>query len=102
VLDEAKNTPVLAAGGVGNGQRIRTALLTGASGAVLGTRFVATQESLAHPDYKSAILKAHAGHTAMTLCFQDGSPPATHRALRNGTLTRWEASGCPPVGQRPR
>ena len=101
VLDEAKNTPVLAAGGIGNGQRIRAALLAGASGAVLGTRFVATQESLAHPDYKSAILKAHAGDTAMTVCFQDGGPPAIHRALRNGTLTRWEAAGCPPVGQRP-
>ena len=59
VLDEARNTPVLAAGGIGTGQRIRTALLAGASAAVLGTRFVATQESRAHPDYKSAILKAH-------------------------------------------
>ena len=37
----------------------------------------------------------------MTVCFQDGGPPAIHRALRNGTLTRWEAAGCPPVGQRP-
>ena len=100
VLDEARNTPVVAAGGIGPGQRIRTALLAGASAAVLGTRFVATQESRAHPDYKSAILKARAGDTALTLCFQDGGPNI-HRALRNGTLTRWEAAGCPPVGQRP-
>lgn len=101
VLEEARNTPVLAAGGIGSGQRIRTALLAGASGAVLGTRFVATQESRAHLDYKSAILKARAGDTALTLCFQDGGPPKIHRALRNDTLTRWESAGCPPVGQRP-
>jgi nitronate monooxygenase len=101
VLDEAKGTPVLAAGGIGNGQRIRTTLLAGASGVVLGTRFVATEESLAHPDYKRAILKAQARDTAMSVCFQDGWPGATHRALRNGTFVRWEAAGYPPVGKRP-
>ena len=101
VLDEAKDTPVLAAGGIGNGQKIRKAVLAGASGAALGTRFVATQESLAHPEFKSAILKAHARDTAMSVCFQDGWPGAMHRALRNGTLVRWEAAGCPPVGRRP-
>jgi nitronate monooxygenase len=101
VLEEAKQTPVLAAGGIGHGRKIREVLLAGASGAVLGTRFVATQESVAHPDYKNAIIRAHAKDTAFTTCFQDGWPGATHRALRNSTLTRWEAAGCPPVGRRP-
>ena len=44
VLDEAKLTPVIAAGGMGNGAGIRAMLSAGASGAMLGTRFVATQE----------------------------------------------------------
>jgi nitronate monooxygenase len=101
ILREARDTPVLAAGGIGHGRKIRQALLAGASGAVLGTRFVATQESLAHPDYKDAIIKARAGETALSVCFQDGWPGATHRSLRNGTLKRWEAAGCPPVGRRP-
>jgi nitronate monooxygenase len=101
VLEEAKDIPVLAAGGIGHGRKIKTALLAGASGAVLGTRFVATQESLAHPEYKSAILKAHATDTALSVCFQDGWPGATHRALRNRTFERWEAAGCPLVGRRP-
>jgi hypothetical protein len=35
------------------------------------------------------------------MCFQDGWPGAIHRTLRNGTLSRWEAAGCPPVGRRP-
>jgi nitronate monooxygenase len=101
VLDEAKDTPVLVAGGIGNGQKIKKGLLAGASGAVLGTRFVATQESGAHPDYKRAILKAHEKDTALSVCFQDGWPGAMHRALRNDTFVRWEAAGCPPVGKRP-
>jgi nitronate monooxygenase len=37
----------------------------------------------------------------LSVCFQDGWPGATHRALRNGTFERWEAAGCPPVGRRP-
>jgi nitronate monooxygenase len=101
ILDEAKDVPVLAAGGIAHGQAIRKALLAGASGTVLGTRFVATQESLAHPDYEQELLKARAKDTALSVCFQDGWPGATHRALRNGTFVRWEAAGCPPVGKRP-
>jgi nitronate monooxygenase len=101
VLDEAKQIPVLAAGGIANGQNIRTALLAGAAGAVLGTRFVATQESFAHLENKNAIIRSRAKDTALSVCFQDGWPGATHRTLRNGTLNHWEAAGCPPVGKRP-
>lgn len=101
VVEQAQQTPVLAAGGIGNGQKIRKALLSGASGAVLGTRFVATQESLAHAEYKNAIIHAEAKDTALSVCFQDGWPGATHRTLRNSTFVRWEAAGCPPVGKRP-
>jgi nitronate monooxygenase len=52
VLREAKGKPVVASGGIGNGQAVRKALLAGASAAMLGTRFVATIESNAHPEYK--------------------------------------------------
>ena len=101
VLGEAKQTPVLAAGGISNGQKIWQSLRAGAFGAVLGTRFLATKESLAHPDYKGAITHAHAKDTALSVCFQDGAPAAIHRALRNRTFLRWEAAGCPPIGNRP-
>jgi nitronate monooxygenase len=100
VVDEAKQTPVIAAGGIGNGQGIRKALLAGASAAALGTRFVATVESNAHPAYKNAVIAAHAEDTALTNCFQDGWP-AMHRALRNSTFVKWDAAGCPPPGKRP-
>jgi nitronate monooxygenase len=101
VLEEAKQTPVVASGGIGNGQAIRKALLAGASAAMLGTRFVASKESFAHPEYKSSIVQAHAQDTALTTCFSDGWPNALHRVLRNRTFVMWDAAGCPPLGKRP-
>jgi nitronate monooxygenase len=101
VLEVAKGTPVLVAGGISHGAKLRTALIAGASGAVVGTRFVATQESEAHAQYKEALVRAEGKETAMSVCFQDGWTGATHRTLRNDTLERWEAAGCPPVGSRP-
>lgn len=102
VLLEANRQPVLAAGGIADGADIRRVLEAGASGAVLGTRFVATRESYAHPDYKQALLKADNGNqTALSVCFQDGWSNALHRGLRNDTFIRWEAAGCPPAGMRP-
>jgi nitronate monooxygenase len=101
VLKEAGSLPVLVAGGITTGQRLRAALIAGASGAIMGTRFMATQESSAHDDYKSALVHAQAADAAMSVCYGDGWPGATHRTLRNGTLNRWEAAGCPPPGQRP-
>ena len=101
VIDEAKTVPVLAAGGIANGAHIRRALLAGASGVLIGTRFVATKEAGAHEEYKSAITRAKAADTVLTVCFQDGWVNAPHRVLRNRTLEMWEAAGCPPPGKRP-
>jgi nitronate monooxygenase len=100
VLAEAKGKPVIASGGIGNGKGIRKALLAGAWGAALGTRFLATIESNAHPAFKQAVIAAHARDTALMICFQDGWP-AMHRALRNRTFVMWDAAGCPAPGKRP-
>jgi len=100
VLEQAKQIPVIASGGIGNGQGIRKALLAGAWAAALGTRFLATIESNAHPAFKQAVIAARARDTALTICFQDGWP-ATHRALRNRTFVMWDAAGCPVPGKRP-
>ena len=101
VLKEAGQAPVLVAGGIATGRSLRKALLAGASGAIVGTRFMATQESTGHFEYKQALVEAQVDDTAMSVCYQDGWPGATHRTLRNGTLQRWEAAGCPPPGKRP-
>lgn len=101
VVEAARDVPVVAAGGIGDGAGIARALALGAAGAMLGTRFVATQESGAHPAYKKRLTEATATDTALTVCFDGGWPYAPHRVLRNTTLEAWEAAGSPPSGQRP-
>jgi nitronate monooxygenase len=101
VIDEANRVPVLAAGGIASGAHIRRALLLGAAGVLVGTRFVATKECYAHDEYKAALARAKAADTVLTVCFQDGWTNAPHRVLRNRTFAMWEAAGCPPPGTRP-
>ena len=61
VIEAAHLTPVLAAGGIADGRAIRRVLVAGASGVLIGTRFVATQEADAHSDYKKRLIRANAG-----------------------------------------
>ncbi len=100
VIEEARDIPVIAAGGIANGTGIYRALMAGSSGVLLGTRFVATRESAAHDTYKTALATAKSGNTALTMCFAKGFPQQ-HRVLRNSTFENWEAAGCPQEGQRP-
>ncbi len=101
VLPFAAGIPVVAAGGIGDGAAMASALDMGAAAVMLGTRFVATRESRAHPEYKRLLTQAESADTSLTVCFDGGWPYAAHRVLRNTTLEAWEAAGCPPVGQRP-
>jgi nitronate monooxygenase len=101
VIDMVGAVPVIAAGGIAHGAHIRRALLAGASGVLVGTRFIATKEATAHDEYKTALTRGRAADTVLTVCFQDGWTNAPHRVLRNQTLTMWEAAGCPPPGKRP-
>lgn len=52
------NIPVIAAGGIGNGNGLAAALMLGAQGIQMGTRFVATVDAPFHSNYKEAILQA--------------------------------------------
>jgi nitronate monooxygenase len=63
------DVPVLAAGGIGDGRAFAAVLDKGAAGARAGTRFVATDESGAHPAYKQAVADAVAGATEITDAF---------------------------------
>jgi nitronate monooxygenase len=104
VLQVAPNIPVLAAGGIATGHDIRKALNAGASGVVMGTRFIATQESDIHDEYKKALVQAGENSTVFTNCFNklnEGDWPAMHRVLRNRTFEMWEAAGCPLPGKKP-
>lgn len=66
VVDAVK-IPVIAAGGIGDGRAIAAVMCLGAQGAQLGTRFVATEESSAHPNFKQAVLEARASSTMVMM-----------------------------------
>ncbi len=63
---DAVNVPVIAAGGIGDARGIIAALALGAQGVQIGTRFVASVECIAHPNYKEAIVKAKERSTVVT------------------------------------
>jgi NAD(P)H-dependent flavin oxidoreductase YrpB (nitropropane dioxygenase family) len=78
----AVDVPVVAAGGIATGAALAAALHAGAAGARVGTRFVASAESGAHPEYVAALLAASAADAVLTTAFDEGWPDAPHRVLR--------------------
>jgi enoyl-[acyl-carrier protein] reductase II len=58
VLPNVKDVPILVAGGISDGRAIAAALLMGAEGVQMGSRFILTNECIAHPAAKEAIMKA--------------------------------------------
>lgn len=59
--------PVIAAGGIGSGKSMLAAMVLGAEGVQIGSRFVATQESSAHENFKQAVINAKEGDTKLSL-----------------------------------
>ena len=55
---DAVSIPVIAAGGIADGRGMAAAMLLGAEGIQMGTRFVAAKESIVHENYKERIIKA--------------------------------------------
>lgn len=80
---DAVSVPVVAAGGIGNVAAIRAALSLGADAVRVGTRFVATRESYAHPAYIDALVAATTDDSVLTEAFGVGWPDAPHRVLRS-------------------
>lgn len=75
---DAVNVPVLAAGGIGDARGFRAALVLGAKGAQIGTRFIASHECIAHPKVKEALCQAQETDTALLA----QSPKIFSRVLR--------------------
>jgi nitronate monooxygenase len=78
--------PLLLAGGIAERADVAAALEAGASAAVAGTRFLLSDESRAHPEYRRRLLAAD--ETVLTELFGLGWP-APHRVVRNATTERW-------------
>jgi nitronate monooxygenase len=96
---DAVRVPVVAAGGIADGRGLAAALCLGAQGVMLGTRFVATRESLAPEFFKQAVLERDADATLVT----DVYTGLYARGLRNRFAVEYEAAGAPvlpPLVQR--
>jgi nitronate monooxygenase len=94
VVDAVAPVPVLAAGGISDGRGLAAALMLGAQGAMLGTRFAAATESLMPEQAKARLVTARAADTARTRVFDiireyPWPQPFTGRAVRNQFFTTW-------------
>lgn len=83
ILPALPDATIFAAGGLGRGSGIAAMLEMGASGVQLGTRFVASTESIAHPNFKKAFLRASARDAVASVQFDPRLPVIPVRALKN-------------------
>jgi enoyl-[acyl-carrier protein] reductase II len=79
----ADQLPVFVAGGIGRGEAIAGYLEMGAAGVQLGTRFVCATESIAHPNFKKAFIRASARDAVASVQIDPRLPVIPVRALKN-------------------
>lgn len=90
-LVDALRVPVIAAGGIADGRGLVAALALGAMGVLLGTRFVATRESMAFAAFKKALLEGSGDDTSVT----DAFTGRYARVLGTAFVERYGRSGAP-------
>jgi enoyl-[acyl-carrier protein] reductase II len=83
ILPVITDVPVFVAGGIGRGAAIAAWLEMGASGVQLGTRFAASAESIAHPNFKKAFFRASARDAVASVQIDPRLPVIPVRALKN-------------------
>ena len=94
VVDAVAPIPVVAAGGIADGRGLAAALALGAAGVSMGTRFLATHESLWADKRKANLVAGQADNTVQSRLFDTLSEPAwphefPARFLRNETSEQW-------------
>ena len=94
VVDVAGQVPVVAAGGVGDGRGLAAALLLGAEGVLVGTRFYATQEAAGSEKAKERIVEGSGDRTIRGILFDIARrnvwpAPYCGRVLANDFSDRW-------------
>jgi enoyl-[acyl-carrier protein] reductase II len=89
ILPAVREVPVFVAGGIGRGEAILGYLEMGASGCQLGTRFVCATESIAHPRFKQAFIRAAARDAVPSAQLDPRFPVIPVRALANDGTRRF-------------
>jgi enoyl-[acyl-carrier protein] reductase II len=89
ILPHLRDVPVFVAGGIGRGEAMLAYLEMGAAGVQLGTRFVCAHESIAHPRFKQAFIRAAARDAAASVQLDLRFPVIPVRALANPATARF-------------
>jgi enoyl-[acyl-carrier protein] reductase II len=89
ILPHVTEVPVFVAGGIGRGEAILAYLEMGAAGAQLGTRFAAAAESIAHPNFKKAFIRAAARDAVPSVQLDERFPVIPVRGLVNEGTRRF-------------
>jgi enoyl-[acyl-carrier protein] reductase II len=92
ILPHLTSVPVFVAGGIGRGEAMLAYLEMGASGIQLGTRFVCAHESIAHPRFKQAFIRAAARDAVASAQLDPRFPVIPVRALHNPATDRFVAT----------
>jgi enoyl-[acyl-carrier protein] reductase II len=90
---DAVSIPVIAAGGIGDGRGVAAALMLGASGVQMGTRFLVSKECVIHQNYKDRVLRASDIDTAVT-GRSTGHPVRQLRNQMTREYIKKEKEGC--------
>jgi enoyl-[acyl-carrier protein] reductase II len=91
ILPHIREVPVFVAGGLGRGEAILGYLEMGAAGAQLGTRFAASVESIAHPNFKRAFIRANARDAVPSVQLDAQFPEIPVRGLANDGTRHFQA-----------
>ncbi len=83
ILFQVDEVPVFIAGGIATGRMMAHLLMMGAAGVQMGTRFVMSEECIAHPRFKEVFQKARARDAVATPQFDSRLPVIPVRALKN-------------------
>ena len=94
LVHDSPNTLLVAAGGIADGRGLAAALMLGADGVLMGSRFWASEEANAHPNFQRAALARDGDGTVrgitVDIAWCDDFPPEfTGRVLRNALIERW-------------
>jgi nitronate monooxygenase len=95
VVDRVAPLPVVAAGGLAEGRGLAAALMLGAAGVTMGTRFLASTESISNPAEAAGLVAGRSDDTVRTSVFDVIRGPVwpagyDGRAVRNDLIDRWD------------
>ena len=89
ILPFIREVPVFVAGGLGRGEAVLGYLEMGAAGAQLGSRFAASVESIAHPNFKNAFIRANARDAVPSIQLDENFPVIPVRGLANAATRKF-------------